>query len=159
MGIQVSAPHRSGLSAGRFAFAGVSISTTSYTEVARFTIATGTAWAPGYGTLQGQDSATGRIYMDMRDNSASPGVEENGSVRLELHDAQDVLVRILWQGRTEELRTSLTDRRQQIPFPAIGEVGTQNMALVWTMKADSAFTPGASNVVLFQDMTEFSATL
>ena len=159
MGIQVSNPHRSGLSAGRFTFASVAISTTSYTEVARFTIGTGAAWAAGYGTLQGQDSATGRIYMDMRDNTASPGAEQNGSVRLELHDAQDVLVRIIWQARTEELRTSLTDRRQQLPFPGDPNVGTQNMSLVWTMKADAAFTPGASNVVLFQDMTEFSASL
>lgn len=79
-----------------------------------YTVPAGQAFAVGFGDLQGQDSAIGRAYLDL--NAAGP-TDINGIIRFVLQDANQNTILTLWEGRTETLRTSATDRTQQIPFP------------------------------------------
>lgn len=156
MPISVSNPHRSGFNAAKFTFLAQVLTTTTYTEVARITVPVGVAYALGYGTMAGQDNAQGRVYMD---TETSTPAEIKGAIRIDLHDSQDRVVKTLFEARSEETHTSVSDRRQQLPFPSISDVATQNMAIVVKMKADAALTPSAANCSWFMDATEFDAVL
>lgn len=156
MPVTVNNPHRSGFNAGKFTFLAQALTTTTYTEVARITVPVGIAYAIGYGDLQGQDNAVGRVYMA---TETSTSAEIKGAIRIDLHDTQDRVVKTLFEARTEELHTTLSDRRQQIPFPSIKDVATQNMSIVVKMKADTALTPSGANCTWFMDVTEFDAQI
>jgi hypothetical protein len=128
-----------------------------YVELGRFTVQAGTALALGYGAMEGQDSAAGRLYMDFRDNAANPGAVVNGTIRIDTHNAQDRPTGTIFEARTEALRTSATDRTQQLPFPWINAVGTEDVAFVLKFKGDAAVTLGQANTVILCDATNYEA--
>lgn len=94
-----------------------------FIQVGSILVPAGTVYVLGSGTHRAQESATGRIYMDLRDTTASPGAQIQGFVRWVLVDPQSRIRATIWEGRSEQLRTTLADRRQQLPFPILSKFG------------------------------------
>ena len=126
-----------------------------FTELGRFIIVAGVAIALGHGELAGQDAAHGRIFADIRDAGTTPGLVINGLLRFDIHTPQDFVERTLWQERTENLRTSATDRQQQIPMPIIPDVVGEDWFLVMKFRPDATATVGRANTLLVVSATQF----
>ena len=140
---------------GGGALANVPVNANQFIEVGRVVVPSGTAYDLGVGDLKSQADAIGRIFADLRDTTVAPGAKIDGIVRIDLHDPQNRVLRTVYQGRTEMLRTSQGDRRQQYPFskrnvragwnyafvlkvmPDAGAVG--NGTLAWTAGGNTAF--------------------
>jgi hypothetical protein len=153
----VGNPFRTTLGIGDFMVADVPVVTNQFVELGRYTVQAGVALALGYGSMEGQDSANGRLYLDLRNNAASPGVVLNGKLRLDIHNAQDRVQATIWEGRTERIRTSATDPRQQLPMPWINAITTEDVSFVLKFRADAAGTVGKANTVLSLDATIYEA--
>lgn len=126
-----------------------------FTELGRVVVPAGVAIALGFGELEGQDGARGRFFLDMRDNATAPGVVSNGLVRFDLHSPQDFVERTIYQERTENLRTSATDRTQQAPMPIIPDVVGEDWAIVLKYRPDATVTVGQVNTQLIVSATQF----
>lgn len=157
--------HKDTLTSGRLTWAGTALvinagdpALTPYQEIARYTLPAGVAVALGNGHYTAQDSATGRIYMDIRDNTASPGVVQNGTIRIEIQDPTQMPQGVIYEARTEQLRVS-TDPRQQQVFEARPPNIGQNWSFVILLKPDAAFTPGSTNITTLMDITMSTARL
>lgn len=61
----------------------------------------------------GQDSALGRIYVSLKDSSSA---DINGIFRLQISSAQDIPLAVLYEARTEELRSGENDITKRLPF-------------------------------------------
>lgn len=128
-----------------------------YVELGRKTVQAGVALALGYDSMSGQDAAAGRFYFDLRDNAASPGAILNGTLRIDVQNAQNRVQATIWEGRMETLRTSASDRRQQLPLPFINAVSTEDVSFVFMFKADASGTVGKVNSTVLIDATSFEA--
>lgn len=153
----VTNPFRTTLGTGDFMAADVLCAVGQYVELGRNTVQAGVALALGYGSMEGQDSANGRLYLDVRNNGVAPGVIANGKVRIDIHNAQDRVIATIFEGRTERLRTSGTDPRQQLPFPWINAVNTEDVSFVFKFRADAAVTVSKTNTILSMDATIYEA--
>lgn len=128
-----------------------------WNELGRYTVSAGMAVALGFGGMEGQDSAAGRIYMDLRDNAVAPGAAINGRIRFTLDNPQKRTERVLFEARTERLRTTAADPTKQIPFSFIDAVATEDWSLVLEYMPDAAQTVGRANCVILVDVTTFDA--
>lgn len=128
-----------------------------FVELGRYTVQAGVALALGYESMSGQDSANGRLYLDMRDSSTAPGLVADGRIRLDIHNAQDRVQATVFEGRTERLRSSLSDPRQQLPFPWINAIATEDVVFVLKFRSDAVVTVGRTNSKLSMDATIYEA--
>jgi hypothetical protein len=128
-----------------------------YVELGRYVVQAGVALALGYGSMEGQDSANGRLYLNLMNNGVSPGAAVNGKIRIDIHNAQDRVQSTIFEGRTERLRTSVTDPRQQLPFPWINAITTEDVCFVLKFRPDAAVTVGKANSTLSMDATIYEA--
>jgi hypothetical protein len=131
----------------------VALVATKYREVGRFTVPAGTAYAIGYGGNPGQDSAEGRFYADI--NSIVPG-DLDGMVRLVLLDPQERVLETLFECHTSQLRTSATDRSQQLPVPEHAAKIGEDYSIAFEMKPDADGTVDVSACILYLDVTVYS---
>ena len=122
----------------------------TFQKVGEYTVLAGEAIQAGFGSLAGQHSAEGRVYVDLQDDAAA---DYDGVVRLEVHNARDRHQETLFESRTEVLRTSATDRTQQLPFPKIAGAIGQDAKLVLTFKPDDAGTLHQDNTNIAMDAT------
>lgn len=152
---QIKNPFPHAYTRADFIPANVATTTNRFFELGRVTIPAGIAVALGFGELEGQDSSRGRIFMDLRDSTALPGVIIDGLIRFDLHTPQDFVERTIYQERTENLRTSATDRTQQSPMPIIPDVVGEDWAIVLKVRTDAAVTIGATNTILLVSATQF----
>lgn len=104
----------------------------------------------GYGNLAGQESATGRIYIDLQ--SATGAVE--GLVRISAFSPQNRPYEILREYRTETLRQNASDRTKQIPFPEHELYVSEDKKIVLEFIADSAVTVDKSKSTILMDITK-----
>lgn len=105
----------------------------------------------GYGMQSGQQSAQGRIYMDVQGGAGAL----NGTLRLSVYSPQDRPLKILGEWRTETLRTGAGDRTQQVPLPENMTWLSEDKKLVLEFEADNAGTVSKANTaVLFDTTTE-----
>ena len=95
----------------------VAITAGEIIRLGEYKIQAGEQISAGAGQLTGMDNATGRIYMDLRDSTTSPGAALSGAVRLVVYSAQNRPLEIIREWRTEDLATSATDKTKQLPFP------------------------------------------
>lgn len=152
-----SAHHRATLSKGDLLAADVAVSSTQFTEIGRRKIPAGIGEAVGYSSLEGQDSAAGRIYANIMDNAAAPGAAVDGVLRLDIHDPEDHVVRTVWEGRTEKLRATAADPGTHLPLPLTGPGIGESWSLVAKFKADVAGkTLGSANSTLLVDITRYT---
>lgn len=85
-------------------------------RLGEYKVQAGEQLSAGAGQLAGMDNATGRIFIDLRDSTANPGVALAGKVRLQVYSAQNRPLEIVREWRTEDLATSATDKTKQLPF-------------------------------------------
>jgi hypothetical protein len=109
--------------------------------------------AIGYGQQSGQESAQGRVYMDLRDSSASPGAVMKGLVRLQAYSPQGRPIRILGEWRSEVLATGKDDRTKQVPLPEDIYYLPEDRKLVLEFIADATQTLGKTNSSIYLDTT------
>ena len=80
-----------------------------------------------------------------------------GVVRLTLLDPQDRPVRTLFEARSETLRTSLTNRTQQIPLPEHEALVGEDWSFALEVRADAALmTLDFGDTDIYIDMTNYS---
>jgi cellobiose phosphorylase len=153
----VQNPFRTTLGTADFMAGDVACVAAQYIELGRYVVQAGVALALGYEAMSGQDSANGRLYLDLKNNAVAPGVAVNGKIRIDLHNAQDRVQSTIFEGRTERLRSSATDPRQQLPFPWINAIATEDVCFVLKFRADAAVTVGKANTTLSMDATIYEA--
>ena len=133
--------------------ADIATNTTSFVEVGRYTVPAGVGVSLGYGPQSGQDSAAGRIYCDL--NAAGP-VDVDGVVRLVAIDPREMVVETLFECHTSQLRTSATDRQQQLPFPEHAVILTEDYVLSFQIRGDAVATIDVSICDLCMDITTYT---
>lgn len=139
------------------ASATVSCPAGQFTKLGERKIEAGEELSIGYGAQDGQESAQGRIFVDMRDNAASPGAVVDGVLRLQVYSPQNRPLVILGEYRTETLRTGSGDRTKQVPLAESAYLLTEDKKLVLEFMPDSVATIGKSNTKIIFDTTEVEA--
>jgi hypothetical protein len=86
-----------------------------FTRLGEYKVLSGDLIALGYGDLDDQCGAVGRIYMLLKDNTGTP-VEMPGTVRLSLMSSADRQLSIEFECRTEIIDANATDRTKQLPL-------------------------------------------
>lgn len=108
----------------------------------------------GYGAESGQESAQGRIFMDLK-TSASAAID--GTIRLQVYSPQNRPLFILGEWRTETLRTGSGDRTKQVPLPEDVYEMTEDKKIVLEFNADAAATVAKAQSTILLDTTEQEA--
>lgn len=129
-----------------------------FVQIGCFTVPDGTALALGFGSQEGQESAQGRIYVKLIDDTAGNVTEEPGTLRLELRNPRNIPVRTLFESRTEALSASTT-RPDQLPFAQMRQVATEGWKIVALFKADAADTLQRAYCVARIDCTYFDYSI
>lgn len=121
-----------------------------------YVVKAGETVALGYKDLDGQQDADGRIYMDLKDNSASPGANIEGVVQLAYYDANDHLKPggIMDEFRTEDLRTNATDRTKQLAYPVKDRGVLRDRKIKLFFKPDAGGTVGYANSTVQINITK-----
>lgn len=104
----------------------------------------------GYGSLAGQESAPGRIYIDLQSSTAA--VE--GLVRISAFSPQNRPIEIMREYRTETLRQNSTDRTKQIPFPEHEAYISEDKKIVLEFIADTTVTVDKAKSTILMDITK-----
>lgn len=153
--MKIKNPYRSQFNAGTLLDdADVTLVASQFVEIGRYTVPAGTGICLGYGGLTGQDNSIGRVYMDLIDDAAG---DEQGLIRIELRNPQDRTEMVLWEGRSEALRTlnATPDFAEMLPFPQMADMATEDWAFVVLMKADAADVLNVSACTVMMDYTVF----
>lgn len=108
--------------------------------------------AIGFGQETGQNNAQGRIFMDLKDTTATP-VAIKGLVRLQAYSPQNRPIKILGEWRAEVLATGSGDRTKQVPLPEDIFYLPEDRKLVLEVIADSTQTLSKANSTIYLDTT------
>jgi hypothetical protein len=111
----------------------------------------------GWGGLEGQENAQGRIYVQLKDNTEAGAVQIHGTVRLSVYSPQDRPIAIMHEFRTEQLDTSSTDRTKQIPFPEGMYEITEDNKIVMEFISDTSATLSKANSTIMMDIKRIQA--
>lgn len=128
----------------------VSLVAGQYIKVGERQITAGELIALGYGLKSGQESAEGRIFMNIRDNNDAliPG-----TVRIVEYTPQDRPIKIVDEFRTETLVQGDGDRTKQLPYPEKVRWLSEDKKYVLEIKADSNVTLTKANCEILIDVT------
>jgi len=119
-------------------------------KLGEYVVPAGELVAIGYGDHDGQESANGRIYIDLKSTTA----EVDGLVRLSAFSPQDRPFEILREYRTETLRQGTGDRTKQIPFPVHDLNISEDKKIVLEFIADSGVTVSKADSTILMDITK-----
>jgi hypothetical protein len=108
---------RSALTKAELMSGDLALTAALYNKLGEFIIPAGLQVAIGVGDSNGQENAQGRIYINLV-TAASALIP--GTVRLSMWTAQNRVIKVVDEWRTEALQTS-TDRTKQIPLPFTGD--------------------------------------
>ena len=145
------ATFRSALVTSDFMTGTVSCPSGLFTRLGARTIQAGELLSLGYGPQSGQQDAQGRIFVDIRDNTASPGAQVNGTVRLTAYTPQDRPLVILAEFRTEALNQNSADRTKLLPWPESIYQLSEDKKLVIEFKPDATATISNANTKMVID--------
>lgn len=150
---KVSAVYKSALNQSILA-ATTTLVVGKFVEIGRRTIVAQEGISLGYGSLAGQDAAVARIFMDIE---KATGIKVEGTIRIEIRNAKDRPITTVFEARTEQLRTMVTNPsvNQMLPFPEMRELVTEDNAIVILMNGDTAdiITRADSKVMI--DITSY----
>ncbi|WP_353853166.1 hypothetical protein [Dehalobacter restrictus] len=123
-------------------------------KLGEYQVQAGEELAIGYGPFAGQSDAIGRVYMQFKDDTATP-VLEPGLVRLSVWSPQNRPLVVLGEWRTEALNTSATDRTQQLPLSEnqVNIREDQKLVLEFISDAADILTKSACTIAL--DVTRY----
>jgi hypothetical protein len=122
-----------------------------FTRIGKYEVQAGEIVTIGYGQNSGQESAEGRIYVDLED--ATPALIP-GTLRISIYSPQDRPLAIIGEYRSETLSTGEDDRTKQVPLPESGLYASEDKKIVLEFKADAAATLKAANTTILMDTTE-----
>jgi hypothetical protein len=98
----------------------------------------------GYGGVVGGVDDRAIVYINMKDNSATP-VQIEGKVRFEVRDANETTAKVILEERSERLRGSKTDRNLAYRLAEAMVKAREDSYLVITVKPDGAATFSEAN--------------
>lgn len=130
----------------------VTLTAGSVIKVGERKVEAGEMIALGYGQESGQNNAQGRIFMDLKDTTATP-VAIKGLVRLTAYSPQNRVIRILGEWRAEVLGTGAGDRTKQVPLPEDLYLLPEDRKLVLEIIADATQTLSKANSTIYVDTT------
>lgn len=130
----------------------VSVLAGQYVKLGELKVEAGELVAIGYGQESGQNNAQGRIYMDIKDTSATPAPVK-GKVRLQVYSPQNRPLVILGEWRTETLTSGANDRTKMIPLPEDVYFLSEDKKLVLEFIADANATVSKANSTILLDTT------
>lgn len=151
------AQFRSALTVNDFMSGTVPCTQGIFTRLGARVIQAGELMSLGFGQESGQNNAQGRIFVDIRDNTASPGAVVPGVVRLTAYTPQDRPLVILAEFRVETLNQNSADRTKQLPFPESIYQLSEDKKLVVEFKPDATTTVSNTNTKMVIDITEVQA--
>jgi hypothetical protein len=123
----------------------------SFMKVGEYKVQAGELVTIGYGQESGQESAQGRIYMDLK-TSASAVI--NGTVRLQVYSPQNRPLYILGEWRTETLSSGAGDRTKQVPLAEAMAWASEDKKIVFEFNSDTAVTLAKAQSTILMDTTE-----
>ena len=121
------------------------------TIVGEYVVPAGEMVKIGYGTLEGQESATGRIFVDLQ---LAAGTPADGLVRISAFSPQNRPKEIMREYRTEVIRQSETDRTKQVPFAEHDLFVSEDKKIVLEFIADSTVTVDKTKSKVLMDITK-----
>lgn len=130
----------------------VSVIAGQYVKLGEKKVEAGELLAIGYGQESGQNNAQGRIFMDIKDTTATP-VAVKGTVRLQVYSPQNRPLVILGEWRTETLSSGANDRTKMIPLPEDVYFLSEDKKLVLEFLADANQTVSKTNTTILLDTT------
>lgn len=145
---------RTALTKASFGLADKAVTVGQFVILGERKIEAGELLAIGFGSESGQNNAQGRVFVDIKNNAASPGANIEGTIRLQVYSPQNRPLMILGEWRTETLRTGAGDRTKQVPLPEHHAWLSEDKKLVIEFQADSAGTVGLANTTILIDATE-----
>lgn len=153
------AQFRSALTISDFMSSGSTVACTAgvYTQLGKRQIQAGELLSLGFGNQSGQNDSQGRIFVDIRDNSASPGAVIKGKVRLTAYTPQMRPLVILGEYRIETLNANSGDRTKWLPLSESVYQLSEDKYLVLEFMPDATSTVGANNSSCVIDITEVQA--
>lgn len=124
-------------------------------QLGKYQVQAGEMIQLGYGANDSQEGASGRIYIDIKDNGTAPGTNVEGVVRFTVYSPQMRPIRILAEFRTETLRTDKTNRTLQVPFASNGmPFVSEDKYLIMEFVPDTNATVGKVNSTVLFDVTQ-----
>lgn len=108
----------------------------------------------GYGAAGTQETAVGRIYIDIKDGAGTPAAI-NGKLRLSQFSPQGRPGPIIGEYRTNILSANPTDRTKQLPFPEHGLIIQEDQKIVLEFLPDTTATLTKANCTILMDITSF----
>lgn len=146
--------YRSAYNTAKFMAADVAVSAGVFTKIGSYQVSAGELVSLGYGANESQEGSPGRIYVDVRDNTVSPGAKKDGILRISVWSPQDRPLKVLAEFRTETLRTDAVNRTLQVPLPSSAfPFVTKDKKIVVEYKSDVATTVSATNTIMLMDVT------
>lgn len=122
----------------------------NFVNIGEYKVSAGEEIILGFGQQSGQENAQGRLFGKLQNSTPT---EIKGVLRLVVMTNQDIPLATLFEGRTEALNSSATDRTKQIPFPQMSVGAGQDKKIVLQFKADSASTISLANTTILMDIT------
>ena len=119
-------------------------------KLGEYVVPAGELVSTGYGNLNGQQNATGRIYVDLQSSTGAV----DGLVRISAFSPQDRPKEILREYRTETLRQNATDRTKQVPFEEHQLAVSEDKKIVFEFIADTTVTVDKSKSKILMDITK-----
>jgi hypothetical protein len=92
------------------------------------------AYQWGYGSVDSRNQ--GFIYVVLKDDTTTPA-DEDGMLRLQVADANQMGVQTVFEQRTEELDGDANDINKRLPLPATGRIAREDDLLIIRFKADT----------------------
>ncbi len=123
-------------------------------KLGEYVVPAGELVSIGYGTLNGQQNATGRIYADLQSLTDDVAAAVDGLVRISAFSPQDRPKEILREYRTETLRQNETDRTKQVPFEEHQLAVSEDKKIVFEFIADANVTVNKSKSKILMDITK-----
>lgn len=123
-------------------------------KLGEYQIQAGEEIAIGYGPYAGQESAIGRMFVKLMDDTAT-AAEETGLVRLSVWDPQNRPLYVLGEWRTETTSSGANDRTLRIPLPEHQVNLTEDQKLVLEFVSDAADSLVKASCVVAIDCTRY----
>lgn len=127
--------------------------TGQFNKLGEYVIPAGMEIAIGSGKYDDLERATGRLFIELKDDEATATIE-SGMVRLQAYSPQNRPLEILYEGRTEVTGAG-TNRQLYVPLPEHSVNLTQDQKLVMEFMPDGADTVVKADCTILVDHTVF----
>lgn len=121
------------------------------TRLGRFPVPLGQIYGYGRGPNLGQTETEGRILVDLRDNTASPGAAVQGVIRLVALNQLDQEAHVYYELRSEQARLGASVLTDRMILPAYEPLIGEGFSLALVVIPDTSVTLGSANTIIAVD--------